>query len=386
MLARLGALILVIALWPLDSALAKRQEPDDSHLKHYEAGVASYSAGDYGVALVHLKNALQARADHLPSRLLIGSTYMRMGQPAEAAKELRIALRLGAAKDQVIVPLGNALLMFRDYQGILDAIDAMGLGGSRRYEVLVIRARALLEMGQLDEAEQGFDQAIAVDPHAMEAYLGKSQVYSVREEWAAAEDLIDTARDLAPNNSELWFEKGALRGSQNDPEGALEAYSRALELNPSHIRSRKARATLYLDMRDYEKALVDAEFAHTKVPKDPDAALTYGMVLLGLGRKDESKEAIRAAFEQIDMIKDDVLMQQPGLLRVATLTSSIRGDIEQANVYADQYLKLKPQSVEMRKHSARIKLTLGDPKAAISVLLPLVARAAERRRNAGHAG
>lgn len=364
--------LLALACLPAGEAQAKLQDADDSYLEHYESAVSSYGTGDYATALIYLKNALQARPEHLPSRLLIGSTYMRLGQPEEAAKELRIALRLGAAPDQVIVPLGNALLLLRDYRGILDTIDATGLGASRRYEVLVIRARAHLELGELDQALDDFDAAIRVDDDAMDAYLGKSLVYSQRRDWETAERLIDAARQRAPNNAEVWYEQGTLQSSRDDAKAALASYDRAIELAPGHMRARKARAALLMQQGDFAKALVDAEYVRDKMPKDADAALTYGLVLMGLGRKEESDAAIRAALEQIDLIKDDVLNQQPGLLRVATLASMLRGNLEQANVYVDQYLRLRPQSVDMRKQSGRIKLQLGEADAAIRDLLPVV--------------
>lgn len=364
--------MLVLCCIPFQGALAKLQDADQDYLAQYESAVTSYGAGEYSTALVHLKNALQARPEHLPSRLLIGSTYMRLGQPEEAAKELRIALRLGAAPDQVIVPLGNALLLLRDYRGILDTIDATGLGGSRRYEVLVIRGRAHLELGELDQALGDFDEAMRVDDRGMEAYLGKAQVFSQRQDWETAGQLIDAARQRAPDSPEVWYELGMLQGARGDAKAALASYDRAIELNPSHMRARKARASALAQGGDFEKALVDAEFVRTNVPKDADAALTYGVVLMGLGRKEEADAAIRAALEQIDLIKDDVLKQQPGLLRVATLASMLRGNLEQANVYVDQYLRLKPQSVDMRKQSARIKLQLDEADAAIRDISPVV--------------
>ena len=113
----------------------------------------------------------------------------------------------GAAKDRVVVPLGNALLLQRKYRDILDRITIDSISSSGRYQVLTLRGRAQREMGELEDAHFSFDQAIADNNRLMEAYLGKSRTFSAAGDYANAELLIDMALDRDATSNELHFEK-----------------------------------------------------------------------------------------------------------------------------------------------------------------------------------
>ncbi len=344
---------------------------DSGYLIDFESAVAEFDAKDYASADVHLKNALQKNPDHLPSRLLLGRTALKLGRAPEAEKELLIALRRGAAKDRVVIPLGNALLLQRKYSDILESITIEGISNSGRYEVLTLRGRAQQELGDLDNAHRSFDQAIAYNDKLMEAYLGKSRTFSAAGDYINADVWIDMALDRKPTSNELLFEKANLRRRQGDDKDAMKLYDKVLASSPDHMRARLGRASLSLSLGDFEQAKADSEYVHKRVRQDPDAALIYAQALGRLGKLDEAKKVLQSASDMLSRIDEKEILAQPGLLRIAALISLQQGAINKANFYLDRYVELVPHEVRMRAISARVKLQNHDVDGAIRVLEPL---------------
>lgn len=343
---------------------------DSSYLTDFETGVAAFDARDYASADIHLKKALQKRPDHLPSRLLLGRTQLHLGRAPEAEKELLIALRQGAAKDRVVVPLGNALLLQRKYKDILERITIDGISRAGRYEVLTLRGRAQQEMGDLESAHLSFDQAISYDTTMMEAYLGKSRTFSAGGDYVNAEAWIDLALERDPTSEELIYEKANLRRRRGDNDKAMDLYDAVLKENPDHMRARLGRASLSLSLGELEQASEDSEYVHTRIPQDPDASLLYAQALTGLGQADKAKEVLHVAADSLSQIKDEEILAQPGLLRVAALISLQLGVADRANFYLDRYVELVPHEMRIRVVSARLKLQVGDAAGAVRVLEP----------------
>ena len=229
-------------------------------------------------------------------------------------------------------------------------------------------------MGELEAAHLSFDQAIAFNDKLMEALLGKSRTFSAVGKYAEAEELIDIALVRAPASAELLYEKAGLARRGGDATAALEYYNNAVLASANHMRARLGRASLNLSLGNLEQAREDAHYVHTAVPFDPDAALMYAQALGRLGQREEARDVLKKAGDNLSRISDSEISRQPGLLRIAALISLQQGAIERANVYLDSYLLLVPHELRMRKIAARVKLQLGDGEGAARALSPFYNR------------
>ncbi|MCC7413618.1 MAG: PEP-CTERM system TPR-repeat protein PrsT [Gammaproteobacteria bacterium] len=367
-----AALLVLMLVGLLVGSVGSRAVPAPPELSvYYEDAVKRIDQGDYEGALVQLKNALQRDPKHLPARILLGKTYLRLGQGAAAEKELRLAWRLGADEQHIFIPLGNALLLQRKYQEILDTIRGSDPAAGGGVEVLTLRGRASYELGHFDDAEASFAMAAVVAPQEPDPLLGQALVMYSRGRWDDADALIARALVLAPKHAEAWYQSGELKRIQGDLDGALSALNRAIELNPGHMRARLSRATVYLDRGENTLARDDAEYVHGRVENDVKASFILWQALVRIGDTEGAKEAFRAAADVLSLVKEDFLMKEPGMLRIAALISLAKGDLEKANRYLTQFANLNPRDYGMRKVLGSIKLELGDSDAAIKVLHPL---------------
>ena len=161
------------------------------------------------------------------------------------------------------------------------------------YCCLVRQGEICFRKGRRAEALERFDAAIAIDPAAPPALLGKSRVV---DNEAEASDLVAKALDTAPNDPECL-----LRRAQVGPinEGRLEDARRAVELGPRLIE-----AHLFL-------APIDAK----------------------AGRSDEALDCLRCALEHLRAGKEWIPTFVSSAMAVAQsgYGEQVRGLIEQSD-------------------------------------------------------
>ena len=92
----------------------------------------------------------------------------------------------------------------------------------------------------------------------------------------------------------MQFEVGTLLKAQNDMEGALAAYQRAVVAKPRLIEAHAAIGEIQLEKEDYFSAIVTFRRVINLDPENANAYYNLGVGLLAQQRK---SEAI-AAFEQ----------------------------------------------------------------------------------------
>ncbi|MFT4585519.1 MAG: putative PEP-CTERM system TPR-repeat lipoprotein [Gammaproteobacteria bacterium] len=337
----------------------------------FENAIRRMNDGEYDAAIIQLKNVLQKNPDHIPSRILLGRSYLRRGFGSSAEKELRFALKLGADVDHIFVPLGNALLLLGKYQEILDTIHSNLPGYDGGVEILTLRGRAHLELDQLDLADETFIAAAKSDRANGNPLLGRARVAVARGQLALALDHVNRAIEIDSKHAEAWYQKGDIRRVQGDFSGAIDALSRALELSPQHMRARLARSSLYLHDGAVEDAFSDATIARQNVPSDPTAAFIIWQSLLRLGRPEEARAAFVDAAKRISQLSETNIRQQPSLLRIAGFISLTKGDYERANSYLRALMIGSPNDYGMRKLLAQVQIRLGDHQSAMESLFPM---------------
>lgn len=338
----------------------------------YEDGVRRMSEGDVAGAVVQFKNALQQNPNHLPARIALGKVSMRMGDANSAVKELRIALALGAARDQVLPILGNALLAQRKYQDILDTIKSNDPASDGGFEVVLLRARANYELGRIEEAQRGYRRAAELAPQRPEPLTGLAQVEFANGNLDAAMSLVNHALELSPTDIEAWFRKGEFQRAEPDAEGALVSYQKALETNPNSLRVRLARASLLLELGRLKAAEEDAQAVYDANPDD----ISAGFLLWQIHDRSRDNKAAKDALDKVTgrlaEFKEDAIQKEPLLLRIAAMVSYAKRDLVRAQQYLAIYSELRPNDRAMRRLLGRVYLLLGDAKSAISSLFPLL--------------
>lgn len=145
----------------------------------------------------------------------------------------------------------------------------------------------------LPQAISLFQQAVTIDPGYAAAYAGLADSYALMsvlaqsmapdEALAQAEGWARKAIELDSTLADPWASLGLVRAMDQDRIGALDAFARALRLNPSYAPALHWRANVLADMGQLVPARRDAEKAARLDPLSASVATDYAAILFWSG-------------------------------------------------------------------------------------------------------
>jgi predicted O-linked N-acetylglucosamine transferase (SPINDLY family) len=105
-------------------------------------------------------------------------------------------------------------------------------GNKLAYVAYMNMGRAAIELGDLANALESYDRAIAANPGYAEAHCGRAQVQASLHDTGAALASYDRAIEIKPDHADAYFNRGELRRERGEFAAAIEDYDRALRRNP----------------------------------------------------------------------------------------------------------------------------------------------------------
>jgi TolB-like protein len=158
--------------------------------------------------------------------------------------------------------------------------------------------RARAQMGRRDpvglpEAITLLQGAVAADPEYAAAYAGLADAYALlpiyapaaspADAWTQAEQWAEQAIRLDSTLADPYASLGLVRALRQDRTGALQAFGKAIELNPSYAPAFHWRANVLAEMGRLDEARRDATRAALLDPLSPAVATDHGKILLWSG-------------------------------------------------------------------------------------------------------
>ncbi|MPZ45928.1 MAG: PEP-CTERM system TPR-repeat protein PrsT [Betaproteobacteria bacterium] len=359
-------LVVVVALLALWGSRAIRVDPAelmaDAKLK--------YAAGDVHATVIQLRNALQADPKHLESRLLYASILLERGEAQGAEVELRTALDMGAPRHSVMPLLGRALIAQKEYQ---QALDAMAPGPDEDASkqpalTLALRGHALLFLGRIEQAREAYETALTADPDEGEAWLGRARLAVLDRKQELALASSEQAVAKAPKNADALALLGDLKRVVGDEAAASAAYEKAVRIAPSAHATRLSLASIYVNSKEYDKAITHLGVVLKAVPDSPTANFLLALTDF---RRDKFDDARNLAAKVLNVQGNHV----PSLLMVGASAYMTR-DYATAEKALARALVLAPGNRYARKMLGASLVQTKQPKRAIEALAPLLDQAA----------
>jgi len=206
---------------------------------------------------------------------------------------------------------GAAYLWSGYYEQALPYLQQVLRRTPENARVLVLVGQIHLQANRLDDADQGFRGALAVNERNPEAWAGLGDVYDARKDLKAARDSYDKALALKPDLIYTLLNAGQLADKLDEQKHAEDFYRRALALNEQQAEAanglglalakqgQAGEAKKYFEQaialkRDYAGAINNLGVLYIQQGKQNDAiaAFEYGigvapedeMLYLNLGR------------------------------------------------------------------------------------------------------
>ncbi|MBW8306228.1 MAG: PEP-CTERM system TPR-repeat protein PrsT [Thiobacillus sp.] len=355
--------LLVLALSaPLGGCDATAKLTEQEHIqraKDFE------DKGNLKGSIIELKNAILKNPDSPQARLLLGQVYLKAGMGAEAEKELSQAVKLGVNLESIKPQLGEALMLMGEYQRVLDEIHpADQTSKTNLARIYQVRADALLRKGQLKDACNLFQQSFDTDTTNPPTYWGLAQCAVAGRDSAKAREWLDAALKLNSQQAKTWIFIGDLEQLNKNADGALAAYSKALQAEPDNQIALNNRAILNVALGQLDQAQADVDKTVKLAPQS--LASNYLQALLNFERKQypEARERLQAVFK----ITND---HMPSIL-LAGATDYALGSYKQAESHLVRYLARNPGHSYGRRVLAATQLKQKDADKALETLAPLL--------------
>ena len=197
--------------------------------------------------------------DNLVARINLGSAYMDHREFDRAEAEYKRILAVVPNYARAYYNLGLLALRrdrYEEARGMFLQAAALAPQDADVYHIL--GAEALKRM-HLDDARAAFEQAVALNPRDAKAHV---------------------------NLGRLALQAG-------DVSAAESSYLAALRADPRHAKALNDLGAIYLQRREWSRALEPLTAALQQDPDSIEAAYNRAVVLVGLGRRDEARDALQ---------------------------------------------------------------------------------------------
>jgi tetratricopeptide (TPR) repeat protein len=174
------------------------------------------------------------------------------------------------------------------------AIDSKLFKGIQLAGLHVNRANAYDVSGDKDSALKDYDQALELAPDNAEIYYNRGVLFVSQENYNAALKDYNVALRINPAYVAALYNRGRLFAYVHNHSAALTDYSEAIRLDPSALLYQE-RGSVYVQQHDFQRALDDENAA---IRLDPSIALAYffrSMAYGGLGAGDKASADVRTA-------------------------------------------------------------------------------------------
>ena len=222
---------------------------------------------------------------------------------------------------------------------------------------------ACLQTNDLPAAELHFNQAIKLwgkTPEAGYAFYLRAKVDSAKNEWQKALQDLNEAVLLRPDLAEAWSDLGQTRKNLLDDKGALAAYKRAAELNPSDAVAQYRLGAEYLQQDQPHLAAEHLSQAYKLNPKDQSTLNALQSALRRDGKLQEANR-IKAEFAQLLHGRDEADQNAVAAVRINNEGANLQkaGDLRGAMEKYREALRLNPDHNGIRVNYAVALLRLG---------------------------
>ena len=135
---------------------------------------------------------------------------------------------------------------------------------------LTILARALVHLEKFQDANDGYLEAIQVDPSYFDAHVGAGELFTEKYNYGDAARFLDDALKLNPNSARAHLDV-AINKSLEGGEEMSAALNRALSVNPNLVGALVFKARLALEAGQFDAATTEIDKALKINPRSLEA-------------------------------------------------------------------------------------------------------------------
>ncbi|WPC67676.1 PEP-CTERM system TPR-repeat protein PrsT [Rhodoferax ferrireducens] len=319
---------------------------------------------DNKAAVIQIKNALQSNPDLPEARYLLGAALLDTGDPAGAELELRKALDLKHPQDAVVPQLAKALLAQGKARKVTEEFAKTELGAASAKASLQISLTSAYAMqGEREQAQASLQAALLADPGFAPALLVQARQKAGQREFDQALALTEEVLAKSPRSTEAWVFKGdLLLHVKNQPDEALAAYRKALEIKPDFMPAQVSVITLLLQQGKLVEAQQQIEHLKKTAARHPQTQFLEAQWAY-------QKKDFKLARQLLQQVLQLVPKSAQGL-QLAGLVELQLNALPAAQDYLSRAVQGAPESWLARRALVISYMRAGQAAQALNALLP----------------
>jgi len=224
-----------------------------------------------------------------------------------------------------------------------------------KLEAFVLSGQALYQMGLAGNAKLQWEQALRLDPNALDAHRWLGAMYFDLGAMDQALAHLQRVSELDPRDARADRLAGLINKDYERPHLAIPQYRRSLERDPQQADAENVRLELAeceFKQREFESALATLE----KCPPSVRKWTIQGQCHLSLGRPELAAELVDQALAEAPQDLD------AGLLKMSLLLAA--GEIDAAVALAAQSVEQHPHDYHARFQYAQTLRRQGKDEEA----------------------
>jgi len=266
-----------------------------------------------------------------------------------------------------------SLLQANDHQLALDTLTAIASSGTESADFWQLLALAQKGLGHLEEAEDSFLKSVQLlpQPHVL---TNLANFYRQQRRYEEAENRYQEALALDSSHVPAWVNYGQLLLMNQQFGASARQFSAALHLKPEHVNARIGLAQASQKLGDQESALTLFRDV-LSVDENNIAALNgLGISLKTIGHSDEAVLKLQKA-HQLAQNSAEVLLNLASALAIANRPNEAVAAYEamlmrdpdnpELHAYFNGYLGVIAHPDYLKSYNKALEQHPGDPRFAV---------------------
>jgi len=146
--------------------------------------------------------------------------------------------------------------------------------------------------GKADSAYDAFVAAHRAAPRDLQSVRHLAAIAVDRQRWDVAEAWFGKVLELAPEDTDTWFNLGFARERSGNPATAIAAFRESVRLKPSQDRAWYGMGLAHARLGQHDEAAAALEEAVKLQPMNGEAFYQWGMALHHAHRPDEVAKVV----------------------------------------------------------------------------------------------
>ena len=220
------------------------------------SGDRHYDRGEFDLAISEFERALQLDAANVNVYNSLGVCFGVLGKLSKAKAAFRSAIELDPGEYMAVYNLGQVNLLEGDRHLALEHFKKADSMQAGVFEIVFQTGKLYLEKGILEKSRAYLEQAATLNPDGSQVYRYLGECHSALGNSAEAVDAYQKAVRVNPSDATSLSALGCLLDERGDnPEIAMMFCRESVDLAPENALFRHRLGTLYLKHDRLQKAL-----------------------------------------------------------------------------------------------------------------------------------